>query len=166
MKQVIAFILSTTLPVFLVAKYWPDMEPLPRTERVRYQEPLLSQVIEDAANKHHVQKEILMGLIFHESKYDETAFNPEKESRCYKQAKTPKERRRCGSHSLMQIVSKWYGGDRDTWVENIQRGSKILGDCIRRETTIRRGLGCYNGDRTGAYAAAVIQDAKAFGYKG
>ena len=129
--------------------------------------PLLSEIIEQERRKWNLPKGIIEGLIFHESKFDETAVNPERESRCYKKAGSDVEREKCSSSGLMQIVYGLHGGSRhERLAEHVARGTAILGRHWRRTHSIVRALSLYNGDLSGRYAAAVLADAKRFGYRG
>jgi soluble lytic murein transglycosylase-like protein len=68
------------------------------------------------------------------------------------------------SYGLMQIV---YGYHKDTCgltfpaqlfepKINIRCGIKILQNCITKYNNLERGLGCYNGDKTGRYSKLVL----------
>ena len=96
-------------------------------------------------------------------RWDPRAFNPEKGSRCYRSAKTKKERDRCGSYGLMQVVARWHL-DKETPVTDLFHPivnlltavDKKLGPCYVRTKKSRLGASqCYNG--TGAAAAAYAR---------
>lgn len=132
-------------------------------------EPLLSEIIERERAKWGIPKGIIEGQIWHESKFDETAFNPEKHSREYRRAKTKEERERAGAHGLLQTRAIYHGGHRGENVSaQISRGVRFLGTLYAKHRSISVALERYNGRGPAAkrYARAVIKEARHFGYQG
>ena len=108
-------------------------------------------------------------MIFHESKFDETAFNPESKSKCYRAAKTKEAKQRCASSGLMQIIQGLHGGADDTLEQHIERGVRILGRHFKKNGgSVFRAVAAYNGsgEKSRSYARAVLADARRFGYRG
>ena len=144
------------------------------TARSVSSEPLLSEIVKREAAKYGLHPAIVFGLINHESRFNDRAFNPEKKSRCYQKARNAVERRSCGSKGLMQVVSRWHGGERDTLEQHIARGVGILGRHYTAAKGIRNpqiramvALRKYNGTGAAArrYAGNVLREARYFGYK-
>ena len=131
-------------------------------------EPLLSTLIERERRKWGLPKGVIEGLIMVESKFDETAANPESKSKCYRSAKTKAEKQRCGSRGLMQIVGRWHGGEGDSLSQHVARGTAILGRHFRRYGKISKAVAAYNGSGPMArqYARRVIKEAERFGFNG
>lgn len=130
-------------------------------------EPLLSQVIERERIANKLPKGLIEGLIHWETArtWDETAKNPERNSKCYRTA-AEDDREKCASYGIMQVVSFWHGKVPERGEDQVVQGARILGKCMRRTRTVVGALGCFNGDRSGKYAANVIREARLFGYRG
>lgn len=137
----------------------PRTMPAPEPPR----EPLLSEIIEPERAANDLPPFLIEAVIAHESRFDEFAMNPEKRSRCYQNARGDDERSACASRGLMQVQFAGHGSGLhfhdDLFVvrENIHRGAKWLGHCYRAAGgNLWKTLGCYNGDRSGRYASAVL----------
>ena len=121
-----------------------------------YSEPLLSEVIEKERTraKPHLPKGLIEAVISHESGFNETAFNPERASKCYRRYADEKL---CGSSGLMQTVAFYHGTPRD-WRDSIRKGTAKLRSCYRKGGSIWRTAKCYNGTgpRAEKYADRLV----------
>lgn len=137
------------------------VEPIGRAE------PLLSEVIEHQRQKWGLPKGMIEAVIDHETggSWNPLTFNPEKESRCYRNAKTKKERQQCGSYGLMQPVCKYHAPDGKCQdllhpiVSVVAATDGQLGPCFKKTKTVRGALRCYNGKGPKAerYASLAIK---------
>lgn len=138
--------------------------PVIKTKAIEQpREPLLSEIIEEVRSDNNLPPFAIEAVIAHESRFDEFAMNPEKLSRCYRHARTFEQRSACASRGLMQVQFVHHGKGlelkSDLFVvrENVRRGGNWLGTCYHANGgNLWKTFGCYNGDRTGKYASAVI----------
>lgn len=103
--------------------------------------------------------------------WDEKIFNPEKNSACYRRAKTEAERKRCGSRGLMQVVAYWHLKPNEDAklledpIENVRRGAKKLCESYKKaKGDLRKAYELYNGTgpRARLYAQNVMIEFKYF----
>lgn len=125
-------------------------------------ETTFSSVIETERGRAQLPRGLIESIIWHESKFDEKAYNPEKESRCYKKAKTKAQKDKCASKGLMQIRAIYHGDASDAF-DNIRRGVRgQLGPCWKKYRSVWGAAYCYNGsgERARKYANAVSREFK------
>jgi len=120
----------------------------------------LKHKIETAALNHDIDPALLMALVEQESSFDPNVgrFEPNLYRRWG-------SREKATSWGLTQVVLGWHGEScgvrtvKELLVPetNLDCGAKVLKRCIDKFGTIRKSLGCYNGDKTGKYASGVIK---------
>lgn len=59
----------------------------------------------------------VIAVAWKETKFDPTAVNPEKASKCYRNAKTNAERERCKSTGIMQTAIRYFGHSDDPYMQ-------------------------------------------------
>lgn len=104
-----------------------------------YSEPLLSQVIERERIANKLPKGMIEAVITVESNWDETAYNPETNSKCARSG-----RKDCASAGLMGLVDRWHGKSKNL-ADHIRRGAKHLGEKYREAGTAWGAFKGYNG---------------------
>lgn len=112
-----------------------------------------------AANNNDLDPALLMALVEQESSFQPNAgrFEPSLYRRWG-------SREKATSWGLTQVVLGWHGDScgvrtvKELLVPetNLNCGAKILKNCMDKYGTLRKSLGCYNGDRSGKYASGVI----------
>jgi hypothetical protein len=115
----------------------------------------------------------IAALIEHETggTWDERSYNPEKSSKCYQRAKTQKEKDRCGSRGLTQVVAKWHlppgvsASLLDDPIVAVRLGArKLCREYKRAGGDLRLGYERYNGVGKDAvrYSRIVMNEFKYF----
>lgn len=93
-------------------------------------------------------------------KWNPKAFYPEPESKCYKRARTAKERKACGAYGLGQVICSLHWDPEhcdELFIPqiNVNRIAKKLAECRKRNPAKIKVVKCYNGDGAKAEAYAM-----------
>lgn len=176
MKALLFFVSAGAAAIVVGTQIAEYLDPLPPTviypvpSRSQHVEPPISAIIEAERQRYNLPAGLLEGVIFTESSFNELARNPEK-NLCRKMAAKGWSKTDCESRGLMGIVYGWHKdncsltGPHELFVPktNIRCGAKILKQKVDlAKGDIRRGLGFFNNDKTGKYAARVLRMAKKF----
>ncbi len=168
MKTLLFFVSAATAAIVAGTAIVRIVDPLP--VQVIYQivlepaEQPLSTVIEAEKLRHKLPSGLIEAVIFTESKFDEKAKNPEK-SLCGKMAAKGWKKSDCQSRGLMGVVYGWHKdfcglkspNDLYDPATNITCGAKVLSQKLKMANgDVEKGLGFYNGDKSGQYAGKVI----------
>lgn len=133
-------------------------------EAVGNRAPLLSEVIEEVRSELGVPRGAIETLIWIESRFKEDAKNEEKESNCYRKAKTKAEKETCASFGLVGAVSRWLPVSErvsliyyEANVRTLSRGS--FARAWRKTHNLEKAFAAHNGSgpkavRYGALAMA------------
>ena len=173
MKATIIFCLLMTAVLGSYSVSLVGLRPWKPTRRAAHTEWTVGKEIKYQEQSCGLPSGAIAALIEHETggTWDERSYNPEKKSTCYRTAKNSKERERCASRGLTQVVARWHlpedmeVGILDNPVTAVRLGgAKLCGEYRRAKGDLRKAYERFNGTGPGArlYAAKVMNEFKYF----